>query len=236
MTSVIQTHHSVAAQEAGPAARTASDPLARVLAVGSAAGAFGFAGAVVLAGHLDPGYDHRSEAISALASVQSHSAGVMTVGFLCLVLGTIAAGVSLSRSLGGKAGRAAGVVVLLAGHGMVLVTFARQSCSNLQPACLDRESAGDVGTAHVVHNLASLVVFVLLVAGGFVLASALRRTPQLRHLAGRARVAAIASLVLMVWFGSGVYGPNGGLVQRAFLAFAFGLPVLVAIRASRRAS
>jgi len=39
-----------------------------------------------------------------------------------------------------------------------------------------------------------------------------------------------------VWFGSGAYGDNGGLVQRAFLLAAFGLPIVVALRASRRAS
>jgi hypothetical protein len=46
----------------------------------------------------------------------------------------------------------------------------------------------------MVHNLVSLVVFVLLVASGFVLASALRRTPRLAHLSRPVGVAAFASL------------------------------------------
>jgi hypothetical protein len=237
MNAVIQHHPSEAAPVAGaPGPSPSSDRGARTLAVVSAAGAFGFAGVVALAGSLDPGYSHRSEAISALASVESQSAGLMTAGFLSLVVGTVAAGLSLLVMTPGKAGRAAGLLVVLAGAGMVVVTFARQSCSSLQQACLDRESAGTVAGSHVLHNLASLVVFTLLVAAGFVLAAAVRRTPQLRHLSGRARVAAFASLVLMVWFGSGAYGDNGGLVQRAFLLAAFGLPIVVALRASRRAS
>lgn len=206
---------------------------ARLLAVASAVGLGGFAGGVILAGALDPGYSHRSEGMSALASLESQAAGIMTVAFLSLVVATVAAGLSLLFTLGGKSGRTAGVLVTLAGIGMVGVTFARQSCSSLQQACLDRESAGDVAGSHVVHNLVSLVVFVLLVAAGFVLASALRRTPRLTHLTRRVRVAAFASLALMIWFGSAAYGDNGGLVQRAFLAIAFGLPVLVALRASR---
>jgi hypothetical protein len=37
----------------------------------------------------------------------------------------------------------------------------------------------------------------------------------------------------MIWLGSAAYGDKGGLVQRAFLTVAFGLPVLIALRASR---
>ena len=229
-----QHHRSTSAATADSSSpRTPSGRRARLLAVASAVGLAGFAGGVVLAGALDPGYSHRSEAMSALASLESQAAGVMTVAFLSLVGATITAGLSLLSSLRGKSGRTAGVLVTLAGIGMVGVTFARQSCSSLEQACLDRESAGDVATSHVVHNLVSLMVFVLLVASGFVLASALRRTPRLAHLARRVRVAAIASLALMIWFGSAAYGDNGGLVQRAFLTVAFGLPVLIALRASR---
>jgi hypothetical protein len=45
---------------------------------------------------------------------------------------------------------------------------------------------------------------------------------------------AFTSLGLVVWFGSGAFGDNGGFVQRAFMASAFGLPVAVALRAGDR--
>ena len=215
----------------GPAAPGAR--LDRTLAKLSAASAVAFAMGVVIAGAADPGYSHRSEAMSALASTQSRSAGVMIVAFLFLSVTALAAGVVLFRRLRGKAGRAGSVLVLVAGVATVVVGFARQSCSSLQQACLDREGAGDVSGAHVVHNLVSLLLFLCLVVGGFFLASGLRRDPRWAHLAGRTRIAATASLLLMVWFGSAAYGDNGGLVQRAFLLLAFGIPVAIALEVSR---
>ena len=86
---------------------------------------------------------------------------------------------------------------------------------------------------HVVHNLASLVLFLALVVGLFVLAAALRRNPSAANLSWPSRIAAFASLVLMVWFGSGAYGDNGGLVQRALVLVAVGWPVYLATRTSR---
>ena len=34
----------------------------------------------------------------------------------------------------------------------------------------------------------------------------------------------------MVWFGSGAYGTNGGLVEAAFILLAFGTPAYLATR------
>ena len=38
----------------------------------------------------------------------------------------------------------------------------------------------------------------------------------------------------MVWFGSGAYGTNGGLVESAFILLAFGTPAYVATRVAAR--
>ncbi len=212
----------------------ATGHLDRVLAKVAAGAAFAFAGGVAIAGALDPGYSHRSEAMSALASTESESAPVMIVTFLFLSLTAVASGAVLFRTLRGKAARTGSVLVLLAGAAMLVVGFARQSCSTLQQACLDRESAEQVSGAHVVHNLVSLVVFVLLVVGGFVLASGLRRNPAFARLARPTRIAASASLLFMVWFGSEAYGENGGIVQRVFLLLAFGIPVVLALKVTKR--
>jgi hypothetical membrane protein len=217
-----------------PGTTAGTGSLNRTLAKVAAGAALAFAAGVAIAGALDPGYSHRSEAMSALASTESESAAVMIVAFLFLSLTALASGAVLARVLRGKAARAGSTLVLVAGAATVVVGFARQSCSSLQEACLARESAGEVSGAHVVHNLVSLLLFVCLVIGGFLLASGLRRNPAYAHLARRTRIAASASLVLMVWFGSAAYGDNGGIVQRLFLLLAFGIPVVLALRVSKR--
>ena len=206
---------------------------ARVLARASASAFAGFGVAVLLAGLLDPGYSQTSEAISALASTESRSAPVMTAGFLLLAASLLTAGAVLWSSFRGRSGRASAALVLGAGLATGVAAFARQSCSTLQQSCLDREAAGTVSSAHVVHNLVALLAFLLLVVAGFLLASALRRDTQLRSWSRPVRLAATGSLALMVWFGSGAYGDIGGVVQRAFVLLGYGLPVLVALLRAR---
>ncbi len=209
---------------------------ARTLAVVAAACGLGFAGSTVLAGTLDPGYSQTGEGISALASTQSQAPGVMTAGFLLLAAGLVAAGGALWSSMPARAARVGSALVVLAGAATVVVAFARQSCSTLQQACLDRESAGAVSDAHVVHNLVALGSFVLLVVAGFLLAAGVRRDARLRRWTTPLRVAALCSVGLFVWFGSGAYGDLGGVVQRAFVLVAYGLPVGLALVATGTAS
>lgn len=211
-----------------------SPSTAGVLAKVSVAAAVATALAIVVAGLADPGYSPRSEAISALASVESKSASIMIVGFVTMALTALSAGGSLFIVLKGKAARTGSALVVIAGLLTLVAGFARQSCSTLQQSCLDRESAGAVSGAHVTHNLVSLVLFVLLVAGGFFLAAGVKRNATHRYLSLRARVAAFVTLGFMIWFGSGAYGTNGGLVESGFILLAFGTPAYLAIQAARR--
>jgi hypothetical membrane protein len=207
---------------------TKSSTVARTLAKVSVGSAVTTAAAIVIAGLADPGYSARSEAISALASVESKSASIMIFGFVAMALTALSAGTALLLGLKGKAARTGSVLVIIGGVLTLVAGFARQSCSTLQQACLDRESAGTVSGAHVTHNLVSLVLFVLLVAGGFFLAAGVKRNAAYRQLSLRARVAAFATLGFMIWFGSGAYGTNGGLVESAFILLAFGTPAYLA--------
>jgi len=209
---------------------TTSPMIARTLAKGSVVAAVTTAAAIAVAGFADPGYSARSEAISALASVESESARIMIFGFVTMALTALAAGTALFLALKGKAARTGSVFVIIGGVLTLVAGFARQSCSTLQQSCLDRETAGTVSAAHVTHNLVSLVLFVLLVAAGFLLAAGLKRSVAHRHLSLRVRIAAAATLTFMVWFGSGCYGTNGGLVESAFILLAFGTPAYVATR------
>jgi hypothetical protein len=154
----------------------------------------------------------------------------MIFGFVTMALTALSAGTALLLVLKGKAARTGSVLVMIGGALTLVAGFARQSCSTLQQACLDRESAGTVSGAHVTHNLISLVLFVLLVAGGFFLSTGLKRNAAYRHLSRGARVAAFATLGFMVWFGSGAYGTNGGVVESAFILLAFGTPAYLANR------
>jgi hypothetical membrane protein len=209
---------------------TTSPMIARTLAKVSVGAAVTTAAAIAIAGFTDPGYSARSEAISALASVESKSASIMIFGFVTMALTALSAGTALFLALKGKAARTASVFVIIGGVLTLVAGFTRQSCSTLQQSCLDRETAGTVSGAHVTHNLVSLVLFVLLVAAGFLLAAGLKRSVAHRHLSLRVRIAATATLAFMVWFGSGFYGTNGGLVESAFILLAFGTPAYVATR------
>lgn len=161
---------------------TCPDPRGRRLALVSAFSATGFILLLILAGLFDPGYSQLSETISALASTESSSAAAMIAGFACLGATAIAAGTALLRSLRGGPARAAAVLVVLAGAATVADGYFRQSCSSLEQQCLDREAAGDVSGAHLLHNLIALPLFTMLVVAGFLLAFAMCRTPRMRHL------------------------------------------------------
>lgn len=212
--------------------RSSQVGLSRVLALSSLVAAVGFVATLIVAGVIDPGYSQQSEAISALASTESEAAGLMIVGFVLLGAVALASGAALLGTLRGKAGKAAAILVLLSGLLTVACGFARQSCSTLQQSCLDRESADAVSGSHTLHNLMALPLFAFLVAAGFLIASALHRDPRFRHLARRARVAAVATTVSFVWFGSQAFGDNGGLVQRLMVLLAFEVPTVVAVIAT----
>jgi hypothetical membrane protein len=190
--------------------------------------------AIVVAGLLDPGYSARSEAISALASQESRSAALMIVGFVLMATTLLASGTFLFSRLTGKAGRTGSVLVVIAGLLTLVVGFNRQDCSTLQQACLAREEAETVSAQHVIHNLVSLPLFLLLIVAAFFLAAGLRRWGRDPRLARATVLAGCASLVFAVWFGSGAYGSNGGLVESALVLVAFGWPAVVANRVLNR--
>jgi len=203
---------------------------ARMLAL-IATGAGGAAAvAISLAGVLDPGYSGLSEAISALASQESAAAPVMIVGFVAMAVMLLTSGTVLFMSLPGKGAKVGAVLVLLSGLMTVVVGLARQSCSSLQADCMARESAGMVSPSHWIHNLVSVPLFAFLVVAGFLWTTGLGRSTGSKRLARSSLVVAIAAAALFVWFGSGVYGTFGGLVERLLVWLAFGWPVYLSVR------
>ena len=141
-------------------------------------------------GLLDPGYSQRTDAISALASTESHSAILGLMAFAGLALTAISTGVAVLSTLRGRAAAVCGVLVILAGLATAADGVLRQSCSSLRPDCLARESGGAVSNAHMLHNLIALPLFAFLVVAGFMLVAAVRRTPAVRSLWGAVMSAA----------------------------------------------
>ena len=195
-----------------------------------AAGGFGvFALSIPLAGAFAPGYSHVRDGISALAATGSPSAPIMIVGFLALALGTAAAGVTLWVRLSvGVAGRVGAAVVLAAGLAMVVVGLNRQDCSELVGACSAAEAAGTLSDHHVVHQLVSLAVFLVLTIAMFPLARGLRKNGGPSGLAVATRLVGVVGVLVIAMMTTVGLGDMGGLVQRLFVALLFGAPVLLA--------
>ena len=197
---------------------------ARVACVGFAV----FALATAVAGLWDPGYDPVREGISALAATGSPSAPIMIIGFLALAVGTAAAGVTLwGRLPAGVAGRVGATMVVLAGLAMVVVGLNQQDCSELVGACVAAEAAGTLSDHHVVHQLVSLAVFLVLTIAMFPLARGLRRNGG--PAVATRLVGVVGGLVIATIMTVGL-GAVGGLVQRLFVALLFGAPVVLAAR------
>jgi hypothetical membrane protein len=195
-----------------------------------ATGGFGvFALSIPLAGAFAPGYSQGREGISALAATGSPSALIMIVGFLALALGTAAAGVSLWVRLSvGVAGRVGAAMVLAAGLAMVVVGLNRQDCSELVGACSAAEAAGTLSDHHVVHQLVSLAVFLVLTIAMFPLARGLRRNGGPSGLAVATWLVGVVGVLVIAMMTTVGLGDMGGLVQRLFVALLFGAPVLLA--------
>ncbi len=202
---------------------------ARIAVAASAASVI----AIALAGFLDPGYSHLREGISALASQESRSAPIMTVGFFAMAATLIAAGVALFAALPGKKARAAAILIMIAGAITAVSGIFPQDCSSQEAACRVRESAETVSGSHVLHNLIAIPLFLFLVVAAFLLAAALRRMPAHRSYARASLLVGVAGLLLMVAFGADLAGDLGGLVQRVFVVLVYGWPVYLATRLTR---
>lgn len=194
---------------------------ARALAWAGVAGPALFGSAAVVAPFLQPRYRWRQEDLSALFAQDAAHPWVMVSGVIGLGTGTVALAVGLRDGLG--RGEAADIGrVLLAGLGAVICVAAvfRNDCSTETAACAARVRAGQVSWHHHVHDAASGLIFVLLLASPLVLAHAFRPDPRWRGGYGWSIVTGVLGLALLVTY---LVTPVGaGVLQR----LAIGLPVL----------
>jgi hypothetical membrane protein len=187
----------------------------------------GFLAAATFAGAMTSGYSMVGQDISSLAALDAPHPDVVLAGFLLLATGTIATSITVRRQMAGRAATAAAVLFGLAGACLYGSAFAREDCATERAACQALEKAGAVSGHHVVHNLVSLLSFVLAIATLFVLPRALRATDR-QQLVRPARIVAISSVLLLLLMLTGVVGPAEGIAQRTFIVLTYGWPLLVA--------
>lgn len=184
-------------------------------------GPIAFTIAWIVAALVQDEYSVRREDISALAALDAQNAWIMITGFLLLGVGIVALGAGLAGALKGRPATVGSILVLVAGVGIIVAGLARNDCSSELDACADRVDAGDVSWHHATHDLASLVVFLALVAAPLVFARAFRGDQSWRDLRTYSLITGVLGLVLLVLFLTGVAGSWNGLLQRVFVTVLF---------------
>jgi hypothetical membrane protein len=197
------------------------------------AGPLLFTAAWLIAWPMQEEYSPRHEDVSALAAVDAQRSWIMVLGFLMLGLGTVALALALLNAFRGRRSARVGAALLaFAGLGVVVAGLARNDCSSELAACRALP-AGELSWHHHVHDLVSRLVFVSLVVAQLVLARVFGGDEFWRDLRSYSVVSGTATLVLLVVYGTRVFGDWNGLVQRVFLAVPFAWVVVVGVRVRR---
>jgi hypothetical protein len=159
------------------------------------------------------GYPVAEEHLSGLAAPDARDPAIMIGGFLALGACTTAFGSALEAALGGR-GRAgvAPALVRAAGVATVAAGLLRRDRMLLHPA--DAATAGESWHNHG-HDLASLAIYVALIAAPPLLARRLRDEQRWAGLAPFAVATSAATTALLVLFWSRLVEPWNGIVQRA---------------------
>ena len=215
----------------------------RLAGTSAVAGPIVFTVAWLVAWAVQDDYSPRHEDISALAALDAEQPWIMIAGFLALGLGITLLGLGLRLRLGLPRALAGGLsaligalLVTVAGIGLVVAGLARNDCSTELAACNAKVDAGDLSWHHSVHDLASLVIFVALIAAQLVLARAFRQDARWQDLRTYSMVSGGLSFALLVLYGSEAIGDSNGLVQRVFTAVPFVWVAVLGLRLRRLAA
>jgi hypothetical membrane protein len=213
----------------------------RLAGTSAVAGPIVFTGAWLVAWPVQDEYSPRHEDISALAALDAERPWIMIAGFLALGLGITLLGLGLRLGLpralaGGLSALIGALLVTVAGIGLVVAGLARNDCSTELAACEAKVDAGDLSWHHNVHDLASLVIFVALIAAQLVLARAFRQDARWQDLRTYSMVSGGLSFALLVLYGSEAIGDSNGLVQRVFTAVPFVWVAVLGLRLRRLAA
>jgi hypothetical membrane protein len=172
----------------------------------------GFWGAILVAAAGEPGYSHRRDYVSTLASRGAE------LGELA-VLAIVAAGVAMAFAslLVRRLSRTAAVLVALAGAGFVVAALTRLECANGAAGCGLGGRFEVSGSTEIGHWTATTVSSILLIAGMALTGLALLRGG--RRAAGFASVGA-AGLTAAAFLATG--GDSPGVAQRVGIVVGTG--------------
>jgi hypothetical protein len=159
------------------------------------------------------GYSVAEEHLSGLAAPDARDPAIMIGGFLALGACTTAFGSALESALGGRR-RAGATPALVRGGGIATIAagLLRRDRMLLHPA--EALGGGESWHNHG-HDLASLAIYVALIAAPPLLARRLRDDPRWSVLAPAAVATSAATTALLLLFWSRVVEPWNGIVQRA---------------------
>jgi hypothetical protein len=155
------------------------------------------------------------------------------IGMLVFGSGLVALAIALRRTVGVRA--RLGIGLLLAAAALMPVSaFARLDCATSSAACRARVAAEIESGQQSLHNLAGLLLFLLLCVSMLVWARAFRRAAGWADLRKPSIVAGLSAFVLLV-VGMGVDGSRhwAGLAQRVFILVPAVWICMVAARAHR---
>jgi uncharacterized protein DUF998 len=156
-------------------------------------------------------------------------AGAGTIAFAWLGLR-----VALRRGASGRGRLATAVAILLSlsilGLGDLLTPMEREACRVADPGCSPADQLGNLGGK--MDSGLSTAGLLILVATGFVLAAAMRRSPAWSLWAWPTRWATIVIIVLLVVTGAASAG-LGGLFERLLAAAAAGGVAALAVHTIR---
>jgi hypothetical membrane protein len=197
------------------------------------AGPLLFTAAWLIAWPAQEEYSPRHEDISALAAVDAQQSWIMILGFLALGLGTVALALALLNAVrGGRSARIGAALLAFAGLAIVVAGLARNDCSSELAACRALPG-GELSWHHHVHDLVSALVFVSVAVAQLVLTRAFGGDDFWRDLRSYSFVSGLATLLLLVLYGTRLFGDWNGLVQRIFLAVPLTWIVVVGVRVRR---
>ena len=193
----------------------------KIAAVLALAGVACFWCAIVIAAALEPGYSHRRDYVSTLASRGAEHGELA-------VLAVVAAGAAMVSAsfLVREVSRLAAVAVALAGAGFVVAAFIRLECAEGAAGCGLGGRFEISGATEVGHWTATTVSTILLVGGMALAGVALLRR---RHGFEGAATVAAAALTAAAFLATG--GSHPGVPQRVGIVLGTGWLATVAIAA-----
>jgi hypothetical protein len=181
--------------------------------------------AILVAAALEPGYRQRRDYVSVLAAHGAEHPGIAILAIVAAAAAMLLAGLLLWQT-----SRMAGLALLLAGAGFVVVAFTRLDCPNGAAACGLGGRFEISGSTEIGHWTATTVSTALVIAGMMLTGLALLRRRQVA-----AGVTTIAAALVTTGAFLATGGDTPGIRERVGIAVATGWLAAVAVATLVRA-